>query len=52
MTTLQKMRAMVYTIVGAKMMDSSTTLQYLDPYTNAALAEYFIFLKQKFQGKM
>ncbi|KAJ8771909.1 hypothetical protein K2173_027086 [Erythroxylum novogranatense] len=35
-------RAMDYTIVVAETADSLATLQYLAPYTGAALAEYFI----------
>ncbi|KAI3869158.1 hypothetical protein MKX03_012780 [Papaver bracteatum] len=35
--------AMDYTIVVAEMADSPATLQYLAPYTGAALAEYFMY---------
>ncbi|PHT59668.1 ATP synthase subunit alpha, chloroplastic [Capsicum baccatum] len=42
-TTLQERGAMEYTIVVAEMVDSPTTLQYLAPYTGAALAEYFMY---------
>lgn len=45
-TTLQEKRAMEYTIVVAEMADSPATLQYLAPYTGAALAEYFMYRKQ------
>ncbi|KAL6557788.1 hypothetical protein OROMI_018138 [Orobanche minor] len=38
--------AMEYTIVVAEMADSPATLQYLAPYTGAALAEYFMYRKQ------
>jgi F-type H+-transporting ATPase subunit alpha len=37
---------MEYTIVVAKTVDSPATLQYLAPYTEAALAEYFMYQKQ------
>nr|YP_009512114.1 ATPase alpha subunit [Euglena hiemalis]AXI98009.1 ATPase alpha subunit [Euglena hiemalis] len=42
-TTLEKRGAMDYTIVVAENADSSATLQYLAPYTGAALAEYFVY---------
>lgn len=42
-TTLQEKGALKYTIVVAEMADSSATLQYLAPYTGAALAEYFMY---------
>ncbi|KAL8230058.1 hypothetical protein R6Q57_014958 [Mikania cordata] len=43
-----KKGAMEYTIVIAETTDSPATLQYLAPYTGAALAEYFIYrLAQK-----
>nr|ANS11004.1 ATP synthase CF1 alpha subunit [Euphronia guianensis] len=42
-TTLQEKRAMEYTIVVAEMANSPATLQYLAPYTGAALAEYFMY---------
>ncbi|MCD9640386.1 hypothetical protein HAX54_025672 [Datura stramonium] len=35
--------AMEYTIVVAETADSPATLQYLAPYTGAALAEYFMY---------
>jgi F-type H+-transporting ATPase subunit alpha len=40
-TTLEKRGAMEYTIIVAENADSPATLQYLAPYTGAALAEYF-----------
>ncbi|CAN1204248.1 ATP synthase subunit alpha, chloroplastic, partial [Linum perenne] len=40
---LQKRGAMEYTIIVAEMADSPATLQYLAPYTGAALAEYFMY---------
>ncbi|KAL3744904.1 hypothetical protein ACJRO7_014074 [Eucalyptus globulus] len=43
LNTLQERGAMEYTIVIAEMADSPATLQYLTPYTGAALAKYFIF---------
>ncbi|KAK4356176.1 hypothetical protein RND71_025147 [Anisodus tanguticus] len=39
----QERRAMEYTIVVAETTDSPATLQYLAPYTGAALAEYFMY---------
>ncbi|KAH0636610.1 hypothetical protein KY290_037028 [Solanum tuberosum] len=42
-TTLQERGAMEYTIVVAEMADSPATLQYLAPYTGAALAEYLMY---------
>ncbi|KAI3872875.1 hypothetical protein MKX03_029917, partial [Papaver bracteatum] len=42
-TTFQEWGAMDYTIVVAEMADSPATLQYLAPYTGAALAEYFMY---------
>ncbi|KAM3398086.1 hypothetical protein P3S68_001600 [Capsicum galapagoense] len=42
-TTLQERGAMEYTIVVAEKVDSPATLQYLAPYTGAALAEYFMY---------
>ncbi|KAL6497210.1 hypothetical protein OROGR_029139 [Orobanche gracilis] len=45
-TNLQERGAMEYTIVVAEMADSPATLQYLAPYTEAALAEYFMYRKQ------
>ncbi|KAL6518179.1 hypothetical protein OROMI_033880 [Orobanche minor] len=45
-TNLQERGAMEYTIVVAEMADSPATLQYLAPYTGAALVEYFMYRKQ------
>jgi F-type H+-transporting ATPase subunit alpha len=42
-TTLQDRGAMKYTIVVAENADAPATLQYLAPYTGAALAEYFMY---------
>lgn len=42
-TTLQQRGAMDYTIIVAENADSPATLQYLAPYTGAALAEYFMY---------
>ena len=42
-TTFQERGAMEYTIVVAETADSPATLQYLAPYTGAALAEYFMY---------
>uniref|UniRef100_A0A1Y3BUV4 ATP synthase subunit alpha, mitochondrial n=131 Tax=Mesangiospermae TaxID=1437183 RepID=A0A1Y3BUV4_HELAN len=42
-TTFQEKGAMEYTIVVAETADSPATLQYLAPYTGAALAEYFMY---------
>ncbi|XP_038886226.1 ATP synthase subunit alpha, chloroplastic-like [Benincasa hispida] len=42
-TTLQERGAMEYTIIVAETADSPATLQYLAPYTGAALAEYFMY---------
>ena len=42
-TTFQEGGAMEYTIVVAETADSPATLQYLAPYTGAALAEYFMY---------
>nr|YP_010702856.1 ATP synthase CF1 alpha subunit [Campanula carpatica]WCO10136.1 ATP synthase CF1 alpha subunit [Campanula carpatica] len=41
--TFQEKGAMEYTIVVAEMANSPATLQYLAPYTGAALAEYFMY---------
>lgn len=41
--TLQERGAMDYTIIVAAAANSSATLQYLAPYTGAALAEYFMY---------
>ena len=45
-TTFQERGAMEYTIVVAETADSPATLQYLAPYTGAALAEYFMYHKR------
>ena len=42
-STLQERGAMEYTIIVAATADSPATLQYLAPYTGAALAEYFMY---------
>jgi F-type H+-transporting ATPase subunit alpha len=42
-TTLEERGAMAYTIVVAENADSPATLQYLAPYTGAALAEYCMY---------
>ena len=41
--TLQERGAMDYTIIVAATADSPATLQYLAPYTGAALAEFFMY---------
>lgn len=41
--TLQERGALDYTIIVAATADSPATLQYLAPYTGAALAEYFMY---------
>jgi len=41
--TLEARGAMAYTIIVAENADSPATLQYLAPYTGAALAEYFMY---------
>jgi len=46
LTTLHEKGAMEYTIVVAETVDSPATLQYLAPYTGAALAEYFMNREQ------
>jgi len=43
LSTLEENRALEYTIIVAENADSSATLQYLAPYTGAALAEYFMY---------
>lgn len=45
-TTLKERGALDYTIIVAAPADSPATLQYLAPYTGAALAEFFMY-----QGK-
>nr|YP_009776551.1 ATP synthase CF1 alpha subunit [Moeroris amara]QJA27037.1 ATP synthase CF1 alpha subunit [Moeroris amara] len=42
-TALRERGAMEYTVVVAETADSPATLQYLAPYTGAALAEYFMY---------
>lgn len=42
-TTLQERGALDYTIIVAAPADSPATLQYLAPYTGAALAEFFMY---------
>ncbi|XBH55862.1 hypothetical protein VPH35_077848 [Triticum aestivum] len=42
-TTFHEEGGMEYTIVVAEMADSPATLQYLAPYTGAALAGYFMY---------
>jgi len=41
--TLEERNALEYTIIVAENADSAATLQYLAPYTGAALAEYFMY---------
>nr|YP_010930361.1 ATP synthase CF1 alpha subunit [Ochrosphaera neapolitana]WKK50089.1 ATP synthase CF1 alpha subunit [Ochrosphaera neapolitana] len=42
-TTLEEKGALGYTIVVASNADDPATLQYIAPYTGAALAEYFMY---------
>ena len=42
-TTLQEKNALTYTIIVAANADQPATLQYIAPYTGAALAEYFMY---------
>jgi F-type H+-transporting ATPase subunit alpha len=42
-TTLADRNALEYSIIVAENADSAATLQYLAPYTGAALAEYFMY---------
>jgi F-type H+/Na+-transporting ATPase subunit alpha len=42
-TVLEEKDALDYTIIVAENADSAATLQYLAPYTGAALAEYFMY---------
>lgn len=42
-TTLQEKNALEYTIIVAANADQPATLQYIAPYTGAALAEYFMY---------
>nr|YP_010451978.1 ATP synthase CF1 alpha subunit [Ephedra americana]YP_010453517.1 ATP synthase CF1 alpha subunit [Ephedra rupestris]QXG15947.1 ATP synthase CF1 alpha subunit [Ephedra americana]QXG18155.1 ATP synthase CF1 alpha subunit [Ephedra rupestris] len=44
--TLRERSSIEYTIVVSEPADSPATLQYLAPYTGAALAEYFMYKKQ------
>nr|YP_009561326.1 ATP synthase CF1 alpha subunit [Selaginella vardei]QAR48746.1 ATP synthase CF1 alpha subunit [Selaginella vardei] len=44
--TFEERGAMGYTIVVAENANSPATLQYLAPYTGAALAEYFMYRKR------
>ena len=46
LTTLQERGALQYTIIVAAPADSPATLQYLAPYTGAALAEFFMYQGQ------
>jgi F-type H+-transporting ATPase subunit alpha len=43
LNTFEERGAMDYTIIVAETADSPATLQYLAPYTGAALAEYFMY---------
>nr|AUJ22935.1 ATP synthase CF1 alpha subunit [Coccomyxa sp. SUA001] len=43
LNTLQERGAMDYTVIVAAPADSPATLQYLAPYTGAAIAEYFMY---------
>jgi F-type H+-transporting ATPase subunit alpha len=42
-TVLEEQNALEYTIIVSATADSPATLQYLAPYTGAALAEYFMY---------
>jgi len=42
-TTLEERNALDYTIIVSESADSPATLQYLAPYTGAALAEFFMY---------
>jgi F-type H+-transporting ATPase subunit alpha len=42
-TTLQEKNALDYTIIVSANADQPATLQYIAPYTGAALAEYFMY---------
>jgi F-type H+-transporting ATPase subunit alpha len=42
-TTLEEKGALPYTIIVVANADESATLQYIAPYTGAALAEYFMY---------
>ena len=45
-TTLEEKGALSYTIIVAANADDPATLQYIAPYTGAALAEYFMYRGQ------
>ncbi|CAI8602252.1 unnamed protein product [Vicia faba] len=47
-TSLQERGVMEYTIKVAEIANSPTTLQYLTPYTGAALAEYFMYRREAY----
>ena len=42
-TTLQEKEALDYTVIVAANADQPATLQYIAPYTGAAIAEYFMY---------
>jgi len=42
-TTLQEKGALAYTVIVAANADDPATLQYIAPYTGAAIAEYFMY---------
>lgn len=42
-TTLQEKEALNYTVIVAANADQPATLQYIAPYTGAAIAEYFMY---------
>jgi F-type H+-transporting ATPase subunit alpha len=44
--TFEEHGTLEYTIVVAETANSPATLQYLAPYTGAALTEYFMYRKQ------
>jgi F-type H+-transporting ATPase subunit alpha len=43
-TSLEEEGALAYTIIVVASADAAATLQYIAPYTGAALAEYFMYL--------
>ena len=43
-TTLQEREALSYTVIVAANADQPATLQYIAPYTGAAIAEYFMYI--------
>ena len=45
-TTLQEKGALDYTVVVSASADDAATLQYIAPYTGAAIAEYFMYKGQ------